>query len=61
MCLYGTYSTVQVGKLFPYSFRTKNVFFLKGDRLLPSLFSFASEYGIRMLQANQRDSTHTKN
>jgi hypothetical protein len=52
MCLYETYSRVQVGKHLSDRFHIKNGL-KQGGALSPFLFNFAVEYAIRRVQANQ--------
>jgi hypothetical protein len=52
MCCNETYTKVQVGKLFFDMFLVTNGL-KQGAALLPLFFSFALEYAIRRVQANQ--------
>jgi len=52
MFLNETYGRVQKGKLLSDMFPSKNGL-KRGDSLSPTLFNFALEYAIRMVQVNQ--------
>ena len=53
MCLYATYSGVQIGKHLFEMFPAKKGW--KQGALLPSLFNFALQFAIRGVQVNKDD------